>query len=72
VLSAADNVLTAVHDAAVVPVIRMQYNVADTPAVTDATALPPLELTVTVPVELFTMINLCPNLSVVTTGRTTV
>jgi hypothetical protein len=72
VLSAEDKLYTTCHEAAVVPVIRMQYNVADTPAVTDVTALPPLELTVTVPVELLTMINLCPNLRVVTTGRTTV
>jgi hypothetical protein len=60
------------QSAAVVRAVPMQVTIAVMPAMTVQTKFPPDELTVRFPVELLTMWNVHPVVSVEVTGRTTV
>jgi len=60
------------HEAAVVPVIRIQVNTHSELATIATIALPPDELTVTTPEDLLTILKSCPKVNVLVTGIVTV
>jgi hypothetical protein len=62
----------AAHEAAVVPLVRIHVTRTVTPPGTDMTRLAPDELTVTAPVESFSITKYLPRVSVEVTGSVTV
>lgn len=64
--------MSACHDAAEVPEVRMQTKLASELGPITRILFAPLDCTVTLPVELLTMINVKPVVNVLVTGSTTV